>query len=155
MLLMLCDLIVVKAVTLTMKIRCYKELSRLKTFKERYEYLKLSGRVGESTFGYDRYLNQILYNSPRWKKVRDIVIIRDNGCDLGVEGYEINDKIIIHHMNPITVEDIEEENDDIFNPEFLISSSDRTHKAIHYSDESLLPQLPIERTPGDTCPWRK
>lgn len=138
-----------------MKIRCYKELSRLKTFKERYEYLKLSGRVGESTFGYDRYLNQILYNSPRWKKVRDIVIIRDNGCDLGVEGYEINDKIIIHHMNPITVEDIEEENDDIFNPEFLISSSDRTHKAIHYSDESLLPQLPIERTPGDTCPWRK
>lgn len=155
MLLMLCGLIAVKAVTLTMKIRCYKELSRLKTFKERYEYLKLSGRVGESTFGYDRYLNQILYNSPRWKKVRDIVIIRDNGCDLGVEGYEINDKIIIHHMNPITVEDIEEENDDIFNPEFLISSSDRTHKAIHYSDESLLPQLPIERTPGDTCPWRK
>ena len=152
---MLCGLIAVKAVTLTMKIRCYKELSRLKTFKERYEYLKLSGRVGESTFGYDRYLNQILYNSPRWKKVRDIVIIRDNGCDLGVEGYEINDKIIIHHMNPITVEDIEEENDDIFNPEFLISSSDRTHKAIHYSDESLLPQLPIERTPGDTCPWRK
>ena len=155
MLLMLCGLIAVKAVTLTMKIRCYKELSRLKTFKERYEYLKLSGRVGETTFGYDRYLNQILYNSPRWKKVRDIVIIRDNGCDLGVEGYEINDKIIIHHMNPITVEDIEEENDDIFNPEFLISSSDRTHKAIHYSDESLLPQLPIERTPGDTCPWRK
>lgn len=152
---MLCGLIAVKAVALTMKIRCYKELSRLKTFKERYEYLKLSGRVGESTFGYDRYLNQILYNSPRWKKVRDIVIIRDNGCDLGVEGYEINDKIIIHHMNPITVEDIEEENDDIFNPEFLISSSDRTHKAIHYSDESLLPQLPIERTPGDTCPWRK
>lgn len=138
-----------------MKIRCYKELSRLKTFEERYKYLKLSGVVGESTFGYDRYLNQILYNSPRWRKVRDIVIVRDNGCDLGVEGYDINDKIIIHHMNPITVEDIEEENDDIFNPEFLISSSDRTHKAIHYSDENLLPQMPIERRPGDTCPWRK
>ena len=152
---MLCDPIAVKAVTKTMKIRCYKELSRLKTFEERYDYLKLSGVVGESTFGYDRYLNQILYNSPRWRKVRDIVIVRDNGCDLGVEGYEINDKIIIHHMNPITVEDIEEENDDIFNPEFLISSSDRTHKAIHYGDKNLLPQLPIERRPGDTCPWHK
>jgi len=138
-----------------MKIRTYTELSRLETFEERYKYLKLSGVVGKSTFGYDRYLNQVLYKSKRWRKVRDIVIVRDNGCDLGVEGYEINDKIIIHHMNPITVEDIEEENEDIFNPEYLISSSDRTHKAIHYSDESLLPQLPIERTPGDTCPWRK
>lgn len=138
-----------------MKIRCYKELSRLKTFEERYKYLKLSGVVGEATFGYDRYLNQVLYNSPRWRKVRDIVIVRDNGCDLGADGYEINDKVIVHHMNPITVEDIEEENDDIFNPEFLISTSDRTHKAIHYSDESLLPQTPIERRPGDTCPWRK
>jgi len=154
MLLTLCGLIVAKAVK-TMKIRTYTELSRLETFEERYKYLKLSGVVGKSTFGYDRYLNQVLYKSKRWRKVRDIVIVRDNGCDLGVEGYEINDKIIIHHMNPITVEDIEEENEDIFNPEYLISSSDRTHKAIHYSDESLLPQLPIERTPGDTCPWRK
>lgn len=135
--------------------RTYTELSRLKTFKERYEYLKLSGRVGQSTFGYDRYLNQILYKSPKWRKARDAVIIRDNGCDLGVEGYEIYDKIIVHHMNPITVEDIENENKDIFNPEFLISSSDITHKAIHYGDEDLLPKLPIERRPGDTIPWRK
>lgn len=154
MLLTLCDLIVAKAV-MTMRIRTFSELSRLKTFEERYEYLKLSGVVGKETFGYDRYLNQVLYTSRRWKKVRDIVIVRDNGCDLGVEGYDINDKIIIHHMNPITVEDIEEENDDIFNPEFLISTSDRTHKAIHYSDKGLLPQTPIERKPGDTCPWRR
>lgn len=134
--------------------RTYTELSRLKTLKERFEYLKLSGRVGESTFGFDRYLNQMLYTSKRWRKVRDIVIIRDNGCDLGVEGYEINDKIIIHHMNPITVEDIEEERDWIFDPEYLVSTSDMTHKAIHYGDENLLPKLPIERRPGDTCPWR-
>lgn len=137
-----------------MMTRTYTELSRLKTLEERFEYLKLSGRVGESTFGFDRYLNQMLYTSKRWRKVRDIVIIRDNGCDLGVEGYEINDKIIIHHMNPITVEDIEEERDWIFDPEYLVSTSDMTHKAIHYGDENLLPKLPIERRPGDTCPWR-
>lgn len=138
-----------------MIIRTYSELSKLKSFEERYRYLKLAGVVGKSTFGFDRYLNQMLYNSERWKRTRDKVIIRDNGCDLGVEGYEINDKIIVHHVNPITIEDIEEARDWIFDPEFLICTSDRTHKAIHYSDEGLLPQLPIERRPGDTCPWRK
>ncbi len=137
-----------------MKNRNYTELSRLKTIEERYEYLKLSGRVGEDTFGFDRYINQMFYKSKRWRKARDLVIIRDNGCDLGVEGFEINDKILVHHMNPITLEDIEEERDWIFDPEYLICSSDRTHKAIHYGDERLLPQLPKERRPGDTCPWR-
>lgn len=137
-----------------MRNRNYTELSRLKTIEERYEYLKLSGRVGEDTFGFDRYINQMFYKSKRWRKARDLVIIRDNGCDLGVEGFEINDKILVHHMNPITLEDIEEERDWIFDPEYLICSSDRTHKAIHYGDERLLPQLPKERRPGDTCPWR-
>lgn len=139
----------------SMMIRTYSELKKLKTFKERYQYLKLAGIVGESTFGYDRYLNQLLYNSPRWKKVRDLVIIRDEGCDLGDPDYEIKNMIIVHHMNPITIEDIENENPDIYNPEYLICTSDRTHKAIHYGDERLLPQLPIERRPGDTCPWKK
>ena len=137
-----------------MRNRNYTELSRLKTIEERFEYLKLSGRVGEDTFGFDRYINQMFYKSKRWRKARDLVIIRDNGCDLGVEGFEINDKILVHHMNPITLEDIEEERDWIFDPEYLICSSDRTHKAIHYGDERLLPQLPKERRPGDTCPWR-
>lgn len=133
--------------------RCYKELSRLKTFKERYEYLKCSGIVGESTFGYDRYLNQALYNSDKWRKVRREVIIRDCGCDLGVEGYEISDKIIIHHMNPISIEDILNENEEIFDPNYLICVSDRTHKAIHFGDERLLPSVYIERRPGDTKLW--
>lgn len=152
---MQCVLIVGKVEAMSMKIRTYSELSKLKTFEERYQYLKLTGKVGESTFGFDRYLNQMLYNSPRWRRTRDKVIVRDNGCDLGVEGYEINDKIIVHHMNPITVEDIEEDRDWIYDLNFLISSSDRTHKAIHYSDEGLLPQLPIDRKPGDTCPWHR
>lgn len=139
-----------------MIIRTYSELKKLKTFKERYEYLKLNGRVGESTFGYDRYLNQILYNSTRWKKVRDIVIVRDNGCDLGIEGYEIEDSITVHHINPLTIEDVEEDREWIYDPEYLISTStNRTHKAIHFGDETLLPQTPIHRYPGDTCPWRK
>lgn len=136
-------------------IRTYSQLMKLKTFKERYEYLKLAGKVGESTFGYDRYLNQLLYNSPRWKAARRKAIIRDEGCDLGHPDYEIKDMIIVHHINPITIEDIENENEDIYNLENLICCTDRTHKAIHYGDERLLPQLPIERRPGDTCPWKK
>ena len=136
-----------------MIIRKYSELKRLKTFEERYEYLQLNGRVGESTFGYDRYINQLLYTSKRWRRVRDQVIIRDQGCDLGIEGYEIGDMIVIHHMNPLTVEDIENESDFVFNPEYLICVSDRTHKAIHYGDKHLLPQLPVERRPGDTRLW--
>jgi hypothetical protein len=136
-----------------MLIKTFTELQRLETFNERYEYLRLKGIVGESTFGFDRYLNQMLYTSSRWLKVRDKVIIRDNGCDLGVEGYEIRGKILVHHMNPITQGDIESNNPDIFNPKFLISTSERTHQAIHYGDESLLPKVPIIRRPGDTSPW--
>lgn len=135
-------------------IRCYRELRRLPTFEERYEYLRLGGIVGESTFGFERYMNQMLYSSSQWRRVRNQVIIRDNGCDLGIDGYEIGDHIIIHHMNPITVEQIEESASEIFNPEYLICVSKRTHDAIHYGDKDLLPQLPIERSPRDTCPWR-
>lgn len=135
-------------------IRKYSELRRLKTFEERYRYLRLPGRVGEETFGYDRYLNQLLYRSGRWRSVRDIVIIRDNGCDLGIDDYEIRGQIIVvHHMNQITIEDIELNRPEIFDPEFLITTTDNTHKAIHYGNESLLPRLPIIRRQNDTCPW--
>lgn len=135
-------------------IRTYKELSRLKTFKERFDYLKIEGSVGVPTFGAERYLNQVLYHSRRWKHVRDIVIARDKGCDLGVDGFEIYDELRIHHMNPITIEDIEFGRDEIFDPEFLITTCLRTHNAIHYGDESQLPQEPVVRRPFDTCPWR-
>lgn len=135
-------------------IRTYSELRTYKTFIDRYNYLKLRGSVGVETFGFDRYLNQVLYRSRRWRRTRDGIILRDNGCDLGVEGYDIYDKIIIHHMNPLTIEDIENDVDDIYDPEFLISVSFNTHQAIHYGDESLLPKEPIERKPYDTCPWR-
>lgn len=138
-----------------MIIKTYTELSRLKTFEERYQYLRLRGSVGEDTFGFDRYLNQMLYRSRRWKEVRDFVIIRDCGCDLGVEGYEIYGKILVHHMNPITIKDIELETDILFNPEYLISTTHNTHNAIHYGDENLLPKAPIERSRNDTCPWRQ
>ena len=136
-------------------IRTYSELITLPTFEDRYEYLKLNGKIGEETFGFDRYINQQLYQrSQKWKSVRDKVIIRDNGCDLSMEGYEIWGKIIIHHMNPITIEDIERESDFVLNPEYLISTSLNTHNAIHYGDENLLIKAPIERTKYDTCPWR-
>lgn len=137
-----------------MSIRTYTELLKLATFEERYRYLRLSGKVGADTFGFDRYLNQIFYRSQRWKAVRDLVIIRDNGCDLGVEGYEIHGRIIIHHMNPITIEDIERESDLLLNPEYLISTVHNTHNAIHYGDENLLIKAPIERSKNDTCPWK-
>ena len=136
------------------QLRCYRELRRLKTFEERYEYLRIGGLIGETTFGFERYLNQMLYSSSQWRRVRNQVIIRDNGCDLGLDGYEIGGKIIIHHMNPITTEQIEESASEIFDPEYLICVSDRTHNAIHYGDKDLLPQLPVERYPGDMCPWR-
>lgn len=135
--------------------RNYRELSRLKTFDERFEYLKIGGLVGESTFGFERYLNQTLYNSSKWRRLRNQIIIRDNGCDLGVEGYEIQGIIIVHHMNPISVDDLKDFSDDIFNPEYLICVSLTTHNAIHYGDNSLIPQEPVERRPGDTCPWRE
>ena len=137
------------------KIRTYSELSKLATFKDRYNYLRLDGFVGEETFGFDRYLNQLFYTSQKWRSIRDFVIIRDNGCDLGVDGYEIYGKIIIHHMNPITVSDIINETEYLLDPEFLISTMHNTHNAIHYGDENLLITGPIERKPNDTCPWKK
>ena len=136
------------------KIRSYTELSSLPDFKTRYEYLKIGGVVGESSFGFDRYLNQELYSSREWRKARDIVLIRDGGCDLGLEDFSIGHKPIVHHMNPITAEDIETANPDIYNPEYLICVSQNTHNAIHFGDASLLPKPMCERQPGDTCPWR-
>ena len=138
-----------------MIIRCYKELSRIDNYEERFRYLKLVGQVGESTFGFDRYLNQIVYSSKRWKQIRNAVIIRDEGRDMGVEGYEIQGRIVIHHMNPISIEDAEKDRDFIYDPEFLICVSPITHNAIHYGDESLLPKGPVDRFPNDMCPWRR
>lgn len=138
-----------------MSIKTYSELSQLPTFEERFRYLKLTGIVGKETFGYDRYLNQLFYSSKKWKAIRDHVIVRDNGCDLGVEGYEIHGRIIIHHMNIITREDIERESEYLLDPEFLITTTHNTHNAIHYGDESLLMSKPIERTKNDTCPWKR
>lgn len=138
-----------------MDIKSYTELSKLATFKERYRYLRLDGSVGRETFGFDRYLNQIFYRSQKWKSIRNQVIIRDQGCDLGIPGYEIQDRVIIHHMNPITLRDIEHETEFLLNPEYLISTVHNTHNAIHYGDESLLCLGPVERTPYDTCPWRR
>jgi hypothetical protein len=137
-----------------MKIRTYSELMRFRTFEERYRYLKLSGVVGESTFGFDRYINQLLYNSGRWRETRDGIITRDDGCDLAIEDMEIEDIIIIHHMNPLRIEDIELDRPEIYDPEFLIVTSRRTHNAIHFGDESMLALLPVERRRGDTCPWK-
>lgn len=138
-----------------MRIRTYTELSKLLTFRERYEYLRLGGSVGSETFGFDRYLNQVFYRSQKWKSIRDYVIIRDNGCDLGIEGHEIHGKILIHHMNPITIADIENESDFLIDPEYLICTILNTHNAIHYGDESLLITEPVVRTRNDTCPWRQ
>ena len=135
-------------------IRTYSELCQLSTFEERFDYLRLNGSVGKDTFGFDRYLNQQFYRSSEWKRIRDRVIFRDNGCDLGVEGYEIRGRILIHHINPISVEDIHTMSDLLMNPEYLICVSHRTHNAIHYGDESLIITAPIERTQNDTCPWR-
>lgn len=137
------------------RIRTYQELVRLPTLKDRYDYLKLGRSVGESTFGFDRYLNQMLYTSRRWKLVRDEVLNRDNGWDLGVEGFPIGERIIVHHMNPLSVAELEDEDESMFDLNFLISASHNTHNAIHFSDSSLLPKLPVERRPGDTCPWRR
>lgn len=136
------------------KTKTYSELIRLEKYMDRYQYLMLSGRVGQETFGYERFLNQSLYKSYEWRSVRDEVIVRDHGCDLGMEGYEIYGSIIVHHMNPITMDDIQNRNEDIFNPEYLVSTSFSTHNAIHYGDEKLLITEPIIRTKNDTCPWK-
>ena len=137
-----------------MNIRTYSELITLSTFEERYKYLQLSSSIGEETFGFDRYLNQNFYRSKEWKRIRDFIIIRDNGCDLGVEDRTIYGKIIIHHMNPIRTKDIQDVSDYLLNPEYLICTTHQTHNAIHYGDENLLVRNPIERTANDTCPWR-
>lgn len=134
--------------------KSYNELITIPTFEERFRYLKVYGVIGDQTFGHDRYLNQKLYTLSEWKRVRDKVILRDNGCDLGCEGFEIYSKIIIHHINPITVEDIVSCNPCVFDLNNLISTSHNTHNAIHYGDEKLLIVAPIERKQYDTCPWR-
>lgn len=137
-----------------MSIRTYSELIKIPTFKDRFEYLRLDGKVGEETFGFDRYLNQIFYKSPEWKAARDFVIIRDHGCDLAMEGHEIFGRILVHHMNPIRIEDIVNRSKYLLDPEYLICTIKNTHDAIHYGDGSLLITGPIERTKNDTCPWR-
>ena len=137
------------------KIKTIDELFRLKTFDERFKYLEIGGRIGIESFGYDRYLNQQLYKSPMWRKVRDQIILRDDGNDLGVEGYPIKGQIMIHHINPISVDDVLDGNPDIFNPDYLICCSLKTHNAIHYGNEEYLSSLKyIERRPNDTIPWR-
>lgn len=136
-----------------MKIRTYSELRMLDSFKDRFDYLRLEGQVGSSTFGFDRYINQSFYRSAQWKHIRNAIIVRDEGCDLGVSGYEIYDKILIHHMNPMTPDQLQEGDTDVLNPEYLITVSLRTHNAIHFGDESQLAHGPIERRPGDTSSW--
>lgn len=137
-----------------MKNKCYTELIALPTFKERYEYLKLDGAVGAETFGSDRQLNQDFYRSAEWKRIRDYIIVRDQGCDLGMPGFEIGGKIFIHHMNPIEAKDILQHSQKLINPEYLICVSKRTHDAIHYSSEEILFTGYDIRRPNDTCPWK-
>lgn len=138
-------------------IRTYSELSKLKTFKERFEYLKVNdgGHVGEDTFGWRRYLNQQFYKSPEWRAIRRDIIIRDNGCDLGIDGHDIHGRIIIHHLVPLTKDDVELRTKYLTDPEYLICVSHATHNAIHYGSENSLLQEPIERSKNDTCPWRR
>lgn len=138
-----------------MKSKSYSELMKLETFEERFNYLKLEGKVGEETFGNDRILNQILYKDPKWRSIRDDIIIRDNGCDLGIEGREIDGPVLVHHINPITVKDVIDRSPKVFDPDNLISTVLNTHNAIHYSDESILIKDPVARRANDTCPWKK
>ena len=134
--------------------RSYSELIRFPTFEERFQYLKLGGLVGKTTFGHDRYLNQLLYHSNEWRRFRKEIIIRDNGGDMALEDYQIVVGIIVHHIVPLTIEDIENRSDRIFDPENVVCVSHKTHEAIHYGDERLLPRLLVERRPNDTCPWK-
>lgn len=135
--------------------KAYSELITIPTYEDRFRYLQLQGAVGKDTFGYDRYLNQVLYNSQEWKRFRNEIIIRDNGCDLAYEGYDIHGRILVHHINPITVDDVVNRNPSVFDPENVICVTHNTHNAIHYGDESLLVTAPVERTRHDTCPWKK
>lgn len=137
-----------------MIIRTYSDLIKLETFEERYQYLDLKGKVGEPTFGSKRYLNQILYKTDKWLALRDRIIVRDNGCDLGVPGRKIYGRVLVHHINPITIEDVLNENPKVFDPDNLITTSHLTHEAIHYGNEDLLIKDPIVRFKNDTCPWR-
>lgn len=133
--------------------RVYSELQGIESFADRYEYLRLGGSVGAETFGFDRHLNQGMYHSREWKQVREWVIVRDNGCDLGVDGYEIHGSLLVHHMNPLTPDDIYHSEENMFNPEFLITTTQQTHNAIHYGDQTLLRQPLVPRAPGDTKLW--
>ena len=137
-----------------MRIKTYSELITFSTFEERFDYLQLKGIVGQETFGFDRYLNQILYNSKEWKHLRNEIIVRDNGCDLALEGFEIHGRILIHHINPITIDDVIKRREMVFDPENLICVTHNTHNAIHYGDKSLLITGPVERRANDTCPWK-
>lgn len=135
------------------RIRTYSELRTINTFTERFRYLSLQGQVGKQTFGFDRWMNQMFYTSREWRQLRHHVIARDNGCDLGIEDHDIFERAIIHHMNPMTTDDLVHGNDDVLDPEFLITTTHKTHNAIHYGDESLLPKLVVQRRPGDTKLW--
>lgn len=137
-----------------MSIKTYSELILLPTFEERFKYLQLNGRVGDDTFGFDRYINQKFYRSAEWKRIRDYIIIRDNGCDLAVDGHEIHGRILIHHINPITISDIKFSTEYLMNPDYLICVTHNTHNAIHYGDEKQIITGPIVRTKNDTCPWK-
>lgn len=128
-------------------------MRQLTTFKERFRYLSLRGQVGRETFGFDRYINQRFYKSAEWRRVRNEVIVRDNGCDLGVDGYEIHGRMLIHHINPIAIEHIQHSDSMLLDPDNLITVTHNTHNAIHYGDESLLPKPIVERRPGDTTLW--
>ena len=151
---MLCVIIADNTMVTMMKIKTYSELIEIPTFEERYKYLNLDGTVGEETFGFDRYINQEFYRSYEWCRIRDYVIIRDNGCDLAISDREIFGKIFVHHMNPITIKDILNKSKFLLDPEYLICTSKNTHDAIHYGDSSLLITMPTERRKNDTCPWR-
>ena len=139
--------------TMIIMMKTYDELSRFNTFDDRFEYLRLGGSVGRSTFGFDRHINQKFYKSMEWKRSRDFVIIRDDGCDLGIPGYEIHSELLVHHINPMAVEDILHGEEWIFDPNYLITTTHATHNAIHYSDASLLPKVVVSRQPGDTRLW--
>jgi hypothetical protein len=136
-----------------MKIRIYSELRRLQSFEERFDYLVLRGEVGEATFGFDRWINQRFYQSRQWQQARELVIVRDNACDLGVPGHEIYARLMVHHMNPVTAQALADGEEWILDPEYLITTTHRTHNAIHYGDDSLIPKLLVERRPGDTKLW--
>lgn len=136
-------------------IKTYSELITIPTFEERYRYLRIGGTVGEETFGFDRYLNQIFYKTKEWLAIRDLVIVRDFGCDLAITDREIHGRILVHHMNPITKEDVLNRSKFLLDPEYLICTSKNTHDAIHYGDDDLLINVPVDRRPNDTCPWRR